>query len=292
MGSGAQRMISLANPRAAVACGPSLRNLLAGIQPYLLLLPAIGFVFSITIYPIANLFYIAFHSTNYFEIGDWNGGGNFAPLFSASGAKSFLASSTFVFASDVLTLSLALLLAVTMEAPLRGRGLLRTLIMVPWLVSQVVTALLWQALLDANFGPLTHFVQSVFGWTVAPLSDETGAMVAMILANVWRSYPFALVLILAAIQSIPSELYEAARIDGASRWAEFRCITLPMIARTIAVVLILLTFEYFTLVTLPFILTSGGRMRQRMYYRSAFGGKHSRTTILDTQQRRAWLCSY
>jgi ABC-type sugar transport system permease subunit len=257
MGNGAQGIAAPAERWAAVR-GPSLRNLLRGAQPYLLLLPAMGFVFSITIYPIANLFYIAFHSTNYFQIGDWNGVANFAPLFSASGAKSFLASATFVIASDVLTLALALLLAVVMEAPLRGRGLLRTLIMVPWLVSQVVTALLWQALLDANFGPLTHFAQSAFGWTVAPLGDETGAMAAMVMANVWRSYPFALVLILAAIQSIPSELYEAARLDGASRWAEFRYITLPMVGRTIAVVLILLTFEYFTLVTLPFILTSGG----------------------------------
>ena len=237
---------------------PLRHTLAAAAQPYLLLLPAALFVLAITVYPIANLVYIAFHSTNYFQVGGLNGFANFEPLFSASGARSFIASAVFVVASDALTLALALFLALVMEAPLRGRGLLRTLIMLPWLVSQVVTALLWQALLDANFGPITLFARAAFGWTVAPLGDEAGAMAAMVLANVWRSYPFALVLILAAVQSIPSELYEASRIDGASRWAEFRYITLPMIGRTASVVLILLTFEYFTLVTLPFILTSGG----------------------------------
>jgi len=237
--------------------GP-LRKLLEAAQPYLLLAPAAVFVLGITVYPIIQLFYVAFHSTNYFQVGAFNGVANFAPLFSASGAKSFLASAIFVIASDILTLALALFLALVMEAPLRGRGLLRTLIMVPWLVSLVVTALLWQALLDPNFGPIAHLTLSVFGWTVAPLGDETTAMMAMIMANVWRSYPFALVLILAALQSIPSELYEAARLDGASRWAEFRYIALPMAGRTIAVVLILLTFEYFALVTLPFVMTSGG----------------------------------
>lgn len=257
MGHGAQSVTAPAVGWTA-GSGASFRHRLRGGQPYFLLLPAMLFVFAITIYPIANLFYIAFHSTNYFQVGAFNGGANFASLFSASGARSFLASAIFVIASDLLTLALALLLAVVMEAPLRGRGLLRTVIMVPWLVSQVVTALLWQALLDANFGPLTQLARGMFGWAVAPLADETGAMTAMVIANVWRSYPFALVLILAAIQSIPSELYEAARLDGASRWAEFRYITLPMVGRTVAVVLILLTFEYFTLVTLPFILTSGG----------------------------------
>jgi ABC-type sugar transport system permease subunit len=125
-------------------------------------------------------------------------------------------------------------------------------------VSQVVTALMWQGLLDANFGPIAHFVHATFGWAVAPLGNETGAMVSLIVANVWRSYPFALVLMLTALQSIPSEMYEAARIDGATRWQELRYISLPMAGRTCAVVLILLTFEYFTLVTLPLVLTSGG----------------------------------
>ncbi|MCS0497207.1 sugar ABC transporter permease [Ancylobacter sp. MQZ15Z-1] len=235
-----------------------MNTIVSRASPYLLLTPAAVIIFAITLYPIVNLFWIAFHATNYFQIGSFNAGANFFSLFNASGMRSFVATAIFVIASDVLALSLAIFLALLLEAPLRNRGLLRTVVMVPWLVSQVVTALLWQAMLDANFGPLAHLAQVMFGVSFAPLGNEFGAMASMVIANVWRSYPFALVLMLAALQSIPSEMYEAARIDGATRWQEFRYISLPMAGQTAMVVLILLTFEYFTLVTIPFIMTSGG----------------------------------
>lgn len=248
MGIGAQ---GVKTPRSP---GRMVRRL----RPYLLLAPAAAFVFAITIYPLIDLAYVAFHSTSYFQVGRFNGLANFAPLLGASGGKSFLASAVFVVASDVLTVALALFLALVLEAPLRARGPLRTLVLLPWLLSLVVTGLLWQAMLDPNFGPAARFLRGAFGWTFAPLAEAKTAMAALVLANVWRSYPFALVLILAALQTIPSELYEAARLDGASRWNELRHIALPMIGRTLGVVIVLLTFEYFTLVTLPFILTSGG----------------------------------
>lgn len=263
--------------RIAPRC--TLDGIFKSAQPYLLLLPAAVFVLAVTVYPVVNLFYIAFHSTAYFQVGAFSGFDNFMPLFSGSGAKSFLASAVFVIASDALTIAVALCLALVMEAPLRTRGLLRTFVMLPWLVSMVVTSLLWQAMLDPNFGPITHLARSAFGWNISLLSNETSAMAVMVLANVWRSYPFALVLILAALQAIPGELYEAARLDGASRWTELRRITLPMAGRTIVVVLILLTLEYFTLVTLPFIMTSGGPneatyMLSLRVWREAFTNYH------------------
>lgn len=235
-----------------------MNSIVSRASPYLLLAPAAIIIFAITLYPIVDLFWIAFHATNYFQIGSFNGGANFLSLLNQSGMRSLGSTAIFVIASDVLALSLATFLALILEAPLRNRGLFRTIVMVPWLVSQVVTALLWQALLDPNFGPFAHFARAVFGMGFAPLGDETGALVSMIVANVWRSYPFALVLMLAALQSIPSEMYEAARLDGATRWQEFRHISVPMAGQTALVVLILLTFEYLTLVTIPFIMTSGG----------------------------------
>ncbi len=230
----------------------------AGMVPYLLLLPAAVLVLGITAYPIADLFRVAFHATRYFRVGEWNGGANFLPLATASGMRSVLSSAVFVAASDALTLAVAIGLALVLEGPLRGRGLLRTLVMAPWLVSQVVTALMWQGLFDPNFGPVTAVLHTLVGYPVSPLSDGYGAMSVMVVANVWRSYPFATILMLAALQSIPGELYEAARVDGATHWQELRHIAVPMIGRTAAVVAALLTFDYFTLVTLPFIMTGGG----------------------------------
>lgn len=243
---------------AAFARPTKPRRIWTGLQPYVLLLPAAAFVLGITVYPIARLFEVSLHATRYFRVGAWNGGVNFLTLFSPGGARSALASAIFVVASDILTLMLALTLALVMEGPLRGRAVLRTLLMAPWLVSQVVTALLWQGLVDPNFGPVTELVRAITGVPVSPLSSETGAMAMMVIANVWRSYPFALILLLAALQAIPGELYEAARVDGASRWQELRHIAVPIAGRTISVVMALLTFDYFTLVTLPFIMTGGG----------------------------------
>jgi ABC-type sugar transport system permease subunit len=129
--------------------------------------------------------------------------------------------------------------------------------LVPWLVSPVVAALLWQALVNPSFGPIPWLAAQV-GWHIAPLAGETSAMLVLVVANVWRSYPYALVLLLAAVQGVPSELYEAARLDGASAWQEVRFILLPFIRRSAGVVAILLTFESLTNVTIPLIITNGG----------------------------------
>lgn len=227
-------------------------------EPYALLAPTTLLVGAVLLFPIAELFYVSFQRTNYFELQGFAGLANYADLLGAGGLTSLIASAVFVIVSDMLAVAIGLALAIVLEAPLKGRGALRTLLIVPWLVSQVVAALLWQAMLDADFGPLPALLKAWFGIAAAPLANESSAMVALVLANVWHAYPFAFILFLAALQSIPSELYEAASLDGATRRQLTRYIVLPLMARTAAVVLILLTFQFFTAVTLPLILTGGG----------------------------------
>jgi ABC-type sugar transport system permease subunit len=226
-------------------------------DPYVLLLPSLLLVIALMGYPIIDLFYIAFHRTTYFRIGAFSWVDNFAPLMGAEGFSSLVATAEFVVASVALVLLIALPLAIALDAPLRWRGALRTLVLVPWLVSPVVAALLWQALVNPSFGPIPWFAALV-GWHIAPLAGENSAMAVLVVANVWRSYPYALVLLLAAVQGVPSELYEAARLDGATAWQELRFVLLPMIRRTTGVVIVLLTFESLTNVTIPFIITDGG----------------------------------
>lgn len=148
-------VVAEAGAAAELLRSPRRRMRAAGMVPYLLLLPAAVLVLGITAYPIVDLFRVAFHATRYFRVGEWNGGANFLPLATASGMRSVLSSAVFVAASDAVTLAVALGLALVLEGPLHGRGLLRTLVMAPWLVSQVVTALMWQGLFDPNFGPVT-----------------------------------------------------------------------------------------------------------------------------------------
>jgi ABC-type sugar transport system permease subunit len=225
--------------------------------PYILLLPSLLLVVALMGYPVLDLFYIAFHRTSYFHLGAFSWVANFRPLLGREGVASLGATAEFVGASVALTLLVALPLAIALDAPLRWRGPLRTLVLIPWLVSPVVAALLWQALVDANFGPIP-WLAGRFGWHIAPLAGEISAMFVLIVANVWRSYPYALVLLLAAVQGVPTEFYEAARLDGATAWQEFKFILLPMIGRTVGVVGILLTFESLTNVTMPLIITDGG----------------------------------
>lgn len=245
-------------PVAPLRSRATRRRLSMAAQPYLLIAPTVVLVFALTAYPIYYLFFLSFHSTQYLRVGGFSGFRNYTQLFTPSGWRSVTATLEFVTGSVILVTVLSLLLALLLEAPLRARGLLRTILIAPWVVSYVVTALLWQALLDPNSGPVAGFFRFAFGFYVAPLSDQRLAMLALIAANVWRTYPIALILLLAAIQSVPTELYEAARLDGAAPWQEFRFIILPTIRRTLMVVMIMLTIESFATSTLPLIMTSGG----------------------------------
>lgn len=216
-------------------------------------------VVAVSVYPLADLFYVSVHGTSYFTVGAFAGLRNFAELFATdAGRQSIVASLVFVVVSDVLVVCIGLALAVVLEAPLRGRGVYRTLLMVPWLLSEVVVALLWQAMLNAEFGPVTALWNRLFHTHLDILGNGAGAMGALIIANTWRSYPFAFVLFLAALSGISSDVYEAAALDGAGRWQQLRHIVVPHLARTISVVTILMSFQFLTLVTLSLILTGGG----------------------------------
>jgi len=249
---------TLAGTPADRSVQPRRRRLRRNRQaPYILLLPSLVLVVALMGYPVVDLFYIAFHRTSYFHIGAFTWSANFLPLLGQESIASLGATIEFVGGSVLLTLLIALPLAIALDAPLRWRGTLRTMVLVPWLVSPVVAALLWQALVDPSFGPIPWLAGRI-GWHIAPLAGETSAMLVLVVANVWRSYPYALVLLLAAVQGVPTEFYEAARLDGATAWQEFKFILLPMIGRTAGVVTVLLTFESLTNVTMPLIITDGG----------------------------------
>ena len=131
-------------------------------------------------------------------------------------------------------------------------------LVLPWVISQVITALLWKWILNIQFG-LTRLVTDALGLLPIDFVGEfETAMPTLILVNVWRTFPFAMLLLLAALQTVPRELHEAAEIDGAGAWSRFRHVTLPLIKSTVLVVAIMLSLSYFNHVDLPLILTGGG----------------------------------
>lgn len=149
----------------------------------------------------------------------------------------------FAAASVSLELVLGCVLALAMNRTFRGRALVRASILIPWAIPTVVAALVWRFMFEGHEGWLTH---------------DLGAWVPVILSDVWKTTPFVALLLLAGLQGIDPSLYEAARIDGASAWQQFRFVTLPLLAPAIMVALIFRTLDAFRVFDLIYVLTGGG----------------------------------
>jgi ABC-type sugar transport system permease subunit len=149
----------------------------------------------------------------------------------------------FAAASVSLELVLGCVLALAMNRTFRGRALVRASILIPWAIPTVVAALVWRFMFEG-----------LEGW----LTDDLGAWLPVILADTWKETPFVALLLLAGLQGIDPALYEAARIDGASPWRQFRHVTLPLLAPAILVALIFRTMNAFRVFDLIYVLTAGG----------------------------------
>jgi multiple sugar transport system permease protein len=227
--------------------------------PYLLIIPSVVLILSTIIYPVFYAFTKSLHLTRYMETIRFVGLANYLRFFSSpQNLRNILNSFVYVLGSLALTMPLALSLAILVRQRFRFRFLVRSVLITPWVISQTIVAMLWMWLLNPYYGPINAILQKFGLLSVDFLGTTQLAMPSLIAINVWRSYPLAMILLLAALQSIPEEIYEAAAVDGASAFTILWRVTLPMIKPTILITLILLTFEYFNMVTLIFVLTGGG----------------------------------
>jgi multiple sugar transport system permease protein len=163
--------------------------------------------------------------------------------------------NTFIFTAASVTLEVAIgmAMALAMHSAFRGQGILRTVVLVPWAVLTVVTAMMWRTIFDPTLG----VVNSLLGTDVVWLGQSPEAMIVMIIADVWKTTPFMALLLLAGLQVIPGEIYEAAKVDGATTWQRFRGITLPLLMPALLVALIFRTLDALRIFDLPFVLTKG-----------------------------------
>lgn len=230
-----------------------------GLHPYALMAPALLLVAAVSFLPLGQALVQSLHRSQYLDLGTFVGLENFERfLLSDAGMQRAWNSFVFVVGSLVVAMPLGFALALLLNLPLRARGLIRTLLILPWLVSNTVAALLWAWILSAQFGPIAHLV-STFGATMPnPLTSELLAMPSIILCNAWGSYPLVMVFVLAALQTVPTELHEAARIDGAGAWQRFRHVVFPLVRNTTLVTLVLTTLHSFNNVTIMLIMTGGG----------------------------------
>ncbi|WP_115685169.1 carbohydrate ABC transporter permease [Corynebacterium senegalense] len=147
---------------------------------------------------------------------------------------------------------LGMTMAMVMNTEMRGRALIRAAVLIPWAIPTAVTAKLWQFM----FAP-AGIVNSLLGTDIAWTTDPWAARGAVIIADVWKTAPFMALLILAGLQMIPKDVYEAARVDGASRWQQFTRITMPLVRPALMVAVLFRTLDALRMYDLPVIMISG-----------------------------------
>lgn len=211
---------------------------------------------------IGPLFYTAWtalHETKYYSIGKFSGLKSFTTLFSDPSLPAQI-GTTLVFSLGALVIALpaGLLSAIVLNNIHRFKRTVRSLFLLPWLMSQATAGTIWLWFLNPNFGPASAITTSL-GWGRTDVfSSPTVALIAVTLITAWWSYPQAMLLFLGALQTIPEELRESLRVDGGGIWRGFVSITLPYLRNTIVSVIIVLLMLYVQMVTIILVTTRGG----------------------------------
>ncbi|HEY3786476.1 MAG TPA: sugar ABC transporter permease [Steroidobacteraceae bacterium] len=233
------------------------------LEPYLYTLPAVLLIASILLVPLVIGLSYAFRDITLLDprSGSFIGLEHFRDLLTDSGFWGALRNTlTWTFASVVLQVGLGLALALLLNREFPGRGLIRLGVFLPWAVPSFLCGLDWAWLFNPVIGPLPDWFHSI-GLMQRPenlLSDPQHALWGPIIANVWWGIPFFAITLLAALQSIPRDIYEAAVMDGAGAWVRFRRITLPFLAPTIAITVLLRTVWIANFADLIVVMTRGG----------------------------------
>jgi multiple sugar transport system permease protein len=229
--------------------------------PYLLTFPALIALIGI-LYPFVLGVYYTFTNYTLTEPGNIRlvGLANYVEIFkNFEFWKAF--GQTFVFAASVVLIELVLGLGVALllKDAFPGVRILRSFLIIPMMIPPIVSALMWKViLLPTNQGVLNHILDLVGIRPIAWLGDSSTALVSLILIDVWIYSPFAVLIFLAALQSMPKEPYEAAQVDGASRWFMFRKLTLPLLTPSIVLVTLFRLIDSLKVFDIIYATTKGG----------------------------------
>jgi ABC-type sugar transport system permease subunit len=232
---------------------------------YLMVAPLLVLLLAVTAYPLFYNLWNSFHFDNLSYGGlphKWVGVSNYSKMFDSSEWTSALVrTALFTVATVFFDVIVALGLALMLNRRFRGRGFLRAAVLVPWAVPTVVSAMLWKTMFDPRAGFVDYFLGAVhkpwanLAWVNA---NVWRSWAVIFIADAWKNVPFVAIILLAGLQVIPGEVYEAARVDGASWWQSFRRMTLPLLKPAIAVALIFRTLQAFLVFDVIYILTGGG----------------------------------
>jgi len=165
----------------------------------------------------------------------------------------------FAFFSLLLNFGLGLAIAVLFNDPIFPlKKIIRSLLIIPYTVPALITILIWRGMLNPDIGVISHIMKSLFGWSPPWFTDEWWAKIAILLINLWLSYPYFMLVCSGALQSISEDYYAAAQVDGASRWQQFRYITLPLLLVAVGPLLVASFTFNFNNFNLIFLFNAGG----------------------------------
>jgi len=250
-----------------------------GIQPYLLLMPALAILVGFLLFPLIWNIYLSVHDVTLTTIlGEWKyiGLKNFSNLLhDPDFHKSLQVSLIFVGGSVALQFFVGMVLAVVLNQQISGSNVFRALFIIPWTVSAVIAGFSFKFIFNDSFGVMNYGLEQI-GLNPIPWLSDPGAVIwTLVIANMWHGTPFTIIFLTAGLFSINPVLYEAARIDGATKFKGFLYITLPLLKPFIIINLILITVWSVNFFDLILVMTNGGPLfssttSSLFMYRQAF----------------------
>lgn len=243
----------------------------------LFLLPALTFLAVFVVYPAIYAIYLSLTNASLIRLEwDWVGLSNYIQFFRDDTALKIL-GNTYTYVLVVITFQflIGLGLALALNSVRRGRGVYGALLFLPWVFSEITSVAAFKWIFNDTYGLMNYYLQLIGLPALHWFANPKLAMVTVIVLNVWKGYPFSMVLLLAGLQSIPKEFKEAAMIDGASRWGILRYVTLPMLRPVMIATIVLITIYTFNIFSLVYAMTGGGPLNATeiiglFMYRQAF----------------------
>lgn len=228
---------------------------------WFLIIPALIILALVFVYPIGRAFWLSFFTENL--------GTELQAVFSFPANyvrmvndgrfwRSLWNTTIFTAVSITLELVIGMMIALVLDKTFRGRGLVRTVALIPWALPTAVMGLAWAWIFNDQYGVANDILRIIGFDSITWLGEPTWAMIALIIADVWKTTPFIAIILLAGLQSIPEDLYEAHAIDGATPWQSFWQVTVPLVTPQIIIALLFRFAQAFGIFDLVQVMTGGG----------------------------------
>jgi multiple sugar transport system permease protein len=236
----------------------------SGWSNYIFIIPGLLFMITFMVFPILYNIALSFQNVTLLNLRgehEFIGWQNYKTMFTDPlFTVSFSNSAVFTGGSILFQFTIGFALALFFNRKFPGRDFMRSIMLLGWMMPIIITATLFKWMFAGDFGVINHVLQllGIIDKPIFWLTEQKTSLPGTIIANIWIGIPFNMVILLSGLQSLPDHLYEAARIDGASRFSQFTNITLPLMRPTIMVLLMLGIIYTFKVFDLIFIMTGGG----------------------------------